>query len=123
MNKIKVIDLLNMISKGEEVPKKIKYKGHMYHYQYKDTKEANIINYYHSDETHHHLIDGGWHDIRLNDEVEIIEEKKLPEKIDLTGYWDKNSLRTEEWCFSEELIGVKINEILDYLESKEKGDE
>ena len=73
---MKIIDLLNKIANGEEVPKKIKYKGHIYQYQYKDIKEANIINYYHSEETHHHLIDGGWHDIRLNDEVEIIEEEK-----------------------------------------------
>lgn len=30
MNKIKVIDLLNMISKGEEVPEKIKYNDRIY---------------------------------------------------------------------------------------------
>ena len=88
MNKIRVIDLLNKIANGEEVPKKIKYKGHIYQYQYKDTKEANIINYYHSEETHHHLIDGGWHDIRLNDEVEIIEEDKKIKKITVQDLLD-----------------------------------
>ena len=30
MNKRKVIDLLNMISKGEEIPKKIKFNGNIY---------------------------------------------------------------------------------------------
>ena len=30
MNKIRVIDLLNKIAKGEEVPKKIKYDGDIY---------------------------------------------------------------------------------------------
>ena len=53
---MKIIDLLNKIANGEEVPKKIKYRGHIYQYQYKDTKETNIINYYHSEETHHHLM-------------------------------------------------------------------
>ena len=122
MKTIKVIDLLNKIANAEEVPKKIKYKtwtfiyvDEFYGYMKKNYLEIacneviSFMAYIVSME-------------ELNDEVEIVEEKKLPEKIDLTGYWDKNSLRTEEWCFSEELIGVKINEILDYLESKEKGE-
>ena len=103
---MRIIDLLNKIANGEEVPKKIKYKGHIYQYQYKDIKEANIINYYHSEETHHHLIDGGWHDIRLNDEIEIIEEeKKKPEKINIYNYDEPDIMR-------------KVNEIIDYLNSK-----
>lgn len=112
MNKIKIIDLLNMISKGEEVPKKIKYDNQVFEYR------EDMLDYYCYD---YDLNLMGYQQF-LNDEVEIIEEKKIPEEIDLTGYWDKNSLRTEEWCSSEEILGVKINEILDYLESKEKGE-
>ena len=109
---MKIIDLLNKIANGEEVPKKIKYKGHIYQYQYKDIKEANIINYYHSEETHHHLIDGGWHDIRLNDEVEIIEEeKKIPEKI------EQKEIEIS-MAIGEQICANKINEIIDYLNSK-----
>lgn len=118
MKKIKVIDLYNKIANDEEVPKKIKFKDTEYIYN-KHNKQ-----YYLEGET------SGFYSLRfalsnfnmLNDEVEILEEKKLPEKLDLTGYWDKNSLRTEEWCYSEEILGVKINEIIDYLESKEKGE-
>lgn len=113
---MKVIDLLNMISKGEEVPEKIKYKGHIYNYQYKDIREANIINYYHSEETHHHLIDGGWHDIRLNDEIEIIEEKKIPEKI------EKEEIEVS-MAIGEQICANKINEIINYLDYlKSKGE-
>ena len=115
MNKIRVIDLLNKIANSEELPKYIKYKGDIYQYQYKETKEANIINYYHSEETHHHLIDGGWHDIRLNDEVEIIEEKKIPEKLDDTELYLTES--------QQHKIVDKLNEVIHYLQYlKSKGE-
>ena len=113
---MKIIDLLNKIANGEEVPKKIKYKGHIYQYQYKDIKEANIINYYHSEETHHHLIDGGWHDIRLNDEIEIIEEeKKIPEKLDQT--LNRSDIGEDYYRYIME-NRFKLNEIIEYLNSK-----
>ena len=115
---MKIIDLLNKIANGEEVPKKIKYKGHIYQYQYKDIKEVNIINYYHSEETHHHLIDGGWHDIRLNDEVEILEEKKIPEKLNYIHPNILSSYNESELLLRIEANKDKINEIIDYLKSK-----
>ena len=75
MNKIKVIDLLNMISKGEEVPKKIKYE--------KDTY-IHIDNYcYYCEDTNLILSDRIFAEYsKLNDEVEILEETKKIEKID-----------------------------------------
>ena len=70
MSKLRVIDLLNKIANGEEVPRKIHYGDMTYHYvdrvkDYQDEEEyylfskifANIVDF-------------------LNDEVEIIEEKK-----------------------------------------------
>lgn len=74
MNKIKVIDLLNMISKGEEVPKKIKYK--------KDTY-IHIDNYcYYCEDTNLILSDRIFAEYsKLNDEVEIIEEVNKQAKI------------------------------------------
>lgn len=73
--KIKIIDLLNMISKGEEVPKKIKYE--------KDTY-IHIDNYcYYCEETNLILSDRIFAEYsKLNDYVEIIEEPKKIEKID-----------------------------------------
>ena len=76
MNKIKVIDLLNMISKGEEVPKKIKYE--------KDTY-IHIDNYcYYCEDTNLILSDRIFAEYsKLNDEVEILEETKKIEKLDV----------------------------------------
>ena len=76
MNKIKVIDLLNMISKGEEVPKKIKYE--------KDTY-IHIDNYcYYCEDTNLILSDRIFAEYsKLNDEVEILEEPKKIEKLDV----------------------------------------
>lgn len=71
MNKIKVIDLLNMISKGEEVPKKIKLfgvefkkKGNEYYSVY--TSEP-LISYFGEDYLR----------AELNDEVEILDEEEF----------------------------------------------
>lgn len=106
MNKIKVIDLLNMISKGEEVPKKIKF-GYQ-EYEYNDLAKT----YYCGMNT---LLDN-YKFIILNDEVEIIEdtleeEKKIPKKLNKDRYLGTD-LSVEDDMFD------KINEILDYLKSK-----
>ena len=75
---IKIIDLLNMIANGEELPKRIKYKCDIYiigedacnkNVKYIDEKkdENGYIKYLFQD----------WIlDAILNDEVEIIEEDK-----------------------------------------------
>ena len=78
MNKIKVIDLLNMISKGEEVPKKIKLfgvefkkKGNEY---YSVNTSEPLISYFGEDYLR----------AELNDEIEILDEED--EFIDINGY-------------------------------------
>lgn len=72
---MKVIDLLNKIANGEEVPKKIKYRDDIY---------IQLDNYcYYCDETNLILSDRIFVEQSiLNDEVEILEEPKgIPEKI------------------------------------------
>ena len=62
----------------------------------------------------------------LNDEVEIIEEPKKIEKLDLDGYYDDNSYCEckSEWCSSEDVLVVKINELIDEINNlKEKKEE
>jgi len=98
MKTIRVIDLLNMISKDEDVPKRIKYCGVYYKY--------DLYDYFNEDED-----DGddeplsSWIDFSkkdLNDEIEIIEDngiKKLNEHI----FVDDHSLV------------LKINEIIDKI--------
>jgi hypothetical protein len=62
---MKVIDLLNKIAKGEEVPKKIKWNDDEYSYVNDTCK-----NYANDYEDFMSVVDGSC----LNDEVEIIEE-------------------------------------------------
>ena len=118
MDKIKVIDLLNMISKGEEVPKKIKYE--------KDTY-IHIDNYcYYCEDTNLILSDRIFAEYsKLNDEVEILEETKKIEKIarcdsiKMTHYGELYK-PTE----NEEILRIKINELIDEINNlKEKKDE
>lgn len=89
---MKVIDLLNKIAKGEEVPKKIKYDGKIFEYTAKD----------------YHAYAGEWLfkdycvEIILNHEVEIEEDKDI-EKLKVNMFSPK--------CFIEQ-IEEKINELV-----------
>lgn len=109
---MKIIDLLNKIANGEEVPKKIKWNDLIYE---KSKYNATPRGYY-------YRINGGiklWllDEINsLNEEVEILEEeKKIPEKlpiydcIDAYSKFDINDNRKT------------LNQVIDYLKSK--GDE
>ena len=114
---MKIIDLLNKIANGEEVPKKIKigYDVLIHNEKY------NLFlqdYYYMTDEEN-----ATWKiwAYRLNDEVEILEEeKKMPEKIefliDTEGIRDFRIISPDE-------IAIKVNEIIDYLDYlKSKGE-
>ena len=107
---MKIIDLLNKIANGEEIPKRIIYDQFVYvwnskieNYQ-REVDEMTTLN---------------WDYITincLNEPVEILdklEEKKIPEKLDDDEY---------EYNMKNEILFMrKINEIIDYLKSK--GDE
>ena len=118
--KIKVIDLLNKIANGEEVPKKIKsYQGQIYLYE--DGGEYVCI------ETQDLLFDfpafrqlGDY----LNDELEVIEDKKI-EKLDRDNFTGVSNLEVSgqsatqfDYVIEQEIEDIvdKINEIIDYLE-------
>ena len=73
--KIKVIDLLNAIVEGKELPEKFMYKGHLYYRQ----KTKGIC--YRCDELNE-IFEECLVLEDLNDTVEIIEEPKKIEKID-----------------------------------------
>lgn len=122
--KIRVIDLLNMISRGEGVPKKIKYHNVIYTY---DTYNYDV-GYVNKDKMPYRWfikeIDVDVYDC-LNDEVEIIEDTS--KKIERIGrhfsfnYIDKNN---KELVFNEldknlNLLANKIDEIINYLNKGE----
>ena len=125
---MKIIDLLNKIANGEEVPKKIKinkiifeYQGDDYLYKDEDKKEYWLFSAGYTDKFE-------WLDSALNTEVEIIEEeKKIPEKLDYceentfmeqkeATYLSPKERRLLDSNFKE--LGNKINSIIDYLKSK-----
>ena len=65
---MKIIDLLNKIANGEEVPKKIKYCGVYYYwtgFNYENNEADDVLFWFYVYSEEH-----------LNDEVEIIEEDK-----------------------------------------------
>ncbi len=69
MNKITVIEILNKIANGEEIPKKIKHWQEIY-----ELKESIFIIYENKDGDYLDLVQC------LTDEVEIIEEDNKIEK-------------------------------------------
>ena len=90
---MKVIDLLNKIAKGEEVPKKIKLEE--FEYSFEENEYRDFVNGL-------YLYD------RLNNEVEIIEEEKDIEKI-TNAYYHENQDRINE------IFKIKINELIDIV--------
>ena len=108
---MKIIDLLNKIANGE----KIKAMHKLFSLEYYNLSEFHISY----DKSINDFTLGDLIRI-LNDEVEIIEEKKIPEKI------CTNRIINTKDILEFEMIQNKINaeytyainEIIDYLESK-----
>lgn len=108
MKTMKIIDLLNKIANGEEVPKKIEYQGTEYIFDksdYKLYKDADLL----TDDCLTRYINS----VMLNDRVEIIEDK--PSKIEkitmctsgIMGYDGVENITTE--------LKNKINDVIDKL--------
>ena len=99
---MKIIDLLNMISKGEEVPSKIKFDNIIFEYDgdYYSSKTNVLL------EEYCHLTTS------LNDEVEIIEEDKKIEKLDLI--LDEHFSNDELQAYIKE-TQEKVNKIIDKI--------
>lgn len=100
---MKVIDLLNKIANGEEVPERIKYL--IYEYTYND-KHEEYQRYKNGD------IFGLGEDWKLDtvlcEEVEVIEEDKKIEQ-----------LNTKHFHKKQRQLARKINEIIDKINEGE----
>ena len=105
---MKVIDLLNKIANGEEVPKKIRFNNIEWNKVYGE-KNVCYINEYDSDFFLYFFRKNL--DFTLNDEVEIIEEDKKIERITNEAFLNSP--------FGE-LVGGKFNEIIDYINKNEE---
>jgi len=124
--KIKIIDLLNKSSKGEEMPKKIKYDLKEYFYCGYDYKIYDVEKQFDDD---YNL----WNNLdmyKLNDYVEIIEEDKKIEKLlmdmnskrkgNMTADYD-NYIVDDIVKHNFDVIHKKVNELIDELNKlKEK---
>lgn len=106
--KIKVIDLLNAIAEGKELPEKFMYKGHLYYRQ----KTKGIC--YRCDELNE-IFEECLVLEDLNDTIEIIEEPKKIEKITVrektlgfpNGEWTARNM--------DKAFAIKINELIDKI--------
>ena len=107
---MKVIDLLNKIANGEEIPKKIEYCEVSYSIM------EHKIDYY-NDYYEDYFIGDILRLDRLNDEVKILEEeKKIPEKLNYEKeYMTSSNGFLLQYCID---FATKIDEIIDYLKSK-----
>ena len=100
---MKIIDLLNKIANGEEVPKEIKVNDNIYHYDETDCNEF----YRYRTMTNELLTDYA----DLNDYVKIIEEDK---KIKYLHFHDLT-----EPTENEKILISKFNEIIAYINKEE----
>ena len=117
MSKMTVIQLLNKIANGEDVPKKFTYKG--YFWEYDKRNEMWFTYFTRCGEMKNHRFDRLFYLNKcLNEEVEIIEEPKKIEKIEMcTGgimsFDSVENITTE--------LKDKINELIDEINDlKEK---
>ena len=106
--KIKIIDLLNKIADGKELPKKFMCKGHLYYRE----KTKGVC--YRCDELNE-IFEECFVFEDLNDTIEIIEEPKKIEKITVrektlgfpNGEWTARNM--------DKAFAIKINELIDEI--------
>lgn len=110
---IKAIDLFNKIANGEKLPEKIKFMGDTY-YLNEDDLSGRC---YFSEKPGFGGITLRFDTSVMNKEVEIIEENKEIEKIDV------NHLQTIKKWKRAKILGNKINEIIDHLNKEENNNE
>lgn len=123
---MKVIDILNKIANGEEVPQEIKYRNIIFVYDkvcmiYLDKRNDN-------EKYNDLLIELSNHKgSSLNDEVEILEEDKKIEKIKTNhsvstnkNYMEVNDKQNYVIREVDKLLIDKINEVIDYINKEEK---
>lgn len=109
MKTIKIIDLLNKIANGEEVPKKIRFDNANWNricdeknvYYVNDTDDDLFIYFFRKNLT-----------FTLNDKVEIIEEEKEIEKL------DENNTNVLTNIIENR---KKINELIDAVNELKRG--
>lgn len=120
---MKVIELLNKIANGEEVPEKIKIENCLLEKFDYSIGDGTTIPSYSGREENRSINDVNLHDFLysqyLNEEVEIIEEDKKIEKIKL-NYNGTLGFPNGEWTARnmDKAFAIKINEIIEELNGR-----
>ena len=123
MNKIKIIDLLNKVANGEEVPKKVIYKRDTFEYYSANRAGIRYVcGKYDGD--YKYLM---WCINDLNDEVEVVEKATLDGENDLISLipykrfcfvnYDPDTRDIVERIYKNE---EKINEIIKKVNKMQK---
>lgn len=99
---MEIIDVLNKIANGEEMPKRIMYMGEQYDYD-KDNKDYTYPDKYNTDIW---LFDKYNATNIINDEIEIIEEPK--EELEEIELLDTPYIKSE----NDFAVEKKINELI-----------
>lgn len=123
---MKVVDLINIVANGEEVPQKIIYEDELYEFredlhdyenEYPDF-EAGIDKYKYLFE------DPNGRDYKefFNDELEIIEDKKINKIKQLNNVASCKELieLEDKQQINNHILKDKINEIIDKINKEEK---
>ena len=114
---IRVIDLLNKIANGEEVPYKVKYNGIIFTYNSSNKQGLKYVDLNKENEVFYRYLTGVVN--KLTDEVEIIEEQ---EKIDIQSIEDIKDVFIENSSCGEDVkyLARKYNEILKWAKQLDK---
>lgn len=113
---IRIIDLLNKIANGEEVPKRIRID----HWCYKFEWVEHLENYYDKDSNIDLMSALSMNKEELNYEVEIIEEDKKIEKLNIEynaknrneRYIEKGDNKIISLTVPDYELAIKINELI-----------
>lgn len=109
-----LIELLNKIANGEELPNKIKIRTDALVCN-NDHIKFSLQDYYYMENEENTAWKIWYYD--LNDEVEIIEEDKTIEKLGEIAGIDGDIAYS--WSRTETKLKTKINEIIDKINSME----
>lgn len=112
---MKIIELYNKMANGEDLPNKIKYYNTVYEYDDSSRRYRTINDHFLEEEIAN---DTRYFNLILNDEVEVIEEKKeenkiTPETIKALGKAFGNMQKIFEEGYEEGLKGPKKIEKID----------
>ena len=116
---IKIIDLLNKIANGEELPKKILYRKVLYEIDLEPMCHTDVYRSVENEDYNPHLFTDVI--VRFNDEVEIIEEDKEIEKLNTDWLKNVDMFDPKNVELAIEMLVNQLNKTIDVVNELKKG--